>query len=93
MATSGARRVATRFQANSLGRKNQNSDGRIAIAKMIGFGPNARSAQLALLELGTDVCTPSRPKCCECPLATWCRSRSRVRIRDLEPLIDPGGAS
>jgi DNA (cytosine-5)-methyltransferase 1 len=73
--TSGALRVAIRFQANSLGRKNQNSDGRIAIAKMIGFGPNAKSAQLALLELGTDVCTPSRPKCTQCPLAVWCRSR------------------
>jgi DNA (cytosine-5)-methyltransferase 1 len=74
--TSGALRVATRFQANSLGRKNQNSDGRIAIAKMIGFGPNAKSAQLALLELGTDVCTPSRPMCNQCPLTVWCRSRT-----------------
>jgi DNA (cytosine-5)-methyltransferase 1 len=74
--TAGALRVATRFQANSLGRKNQNSDGRIAIAKMIGFGPNANSAQLALLELGTDVCTPSRPRCGQCPLTAWCRSRA-----------------
>jgi DNA (cytosine-5)-methyltransferase 1 len=74
--TSGALRVATRFQRNSLGRKNQNSDGRIALAKMIGFGPDARAAQLALLELGTDVCLPARPRCKECPLAAWCRSRN-----------------
>ena len=74
--TSGALRVANRFQANSLGRKNQNSDGRIAIAKMIGFGPDASSAQLALLELGTEVCVPVQPKCGGCPLAAWCRSNS-----------------
>jgi DNA (cytosine-5)-methyltransferase 1 len=72
--TSGALRVATRFQRNSLGRKNQNSDGRIAIAKMVGYGPEARSAQLALLELGTDICQPTRPKCSECPLSASCLS-------------------
>lgn len=72
--TAGAVRVAARFQANSLGRKNQHSDGRIAIAKMVGFGPNARSGQLAVLELGTDVCTPRRPSCGACPLGAWCQS-------------------
>jgi len=72
--TSGALRVSTRFQRNSLGRKNQNSDGRIAIAKLVGYGPDARSAQLALLELGTDVCQPTRPRCSECPLTSWCLS-------------------
>lgn len=72
--TSGALRVSSRFQRNSLGRKNRNSDGRIAIAKLVGYGPDARSAQLALLELGTDVCQPARPKCAECPLAAWCLS-------------------
>jgi DNA (cytosine-5)-methyltransferase 1 len=72
--TSGALRVSTRFQRNSLGKKNQNSDGRIAIANLVGYGPDARSAQLGLLELGTDVCQPSRPKCSECPLTSWCLS-------------------
>jgi DNA (cytosine-5)-methyltransferase 1 len=73
--SSGALRVATRFQRNSMGRKNQNSDGRIAIARMVGYGPDARAAQLALLELGTDICVPVRPMCGQCPLAGWCRSR------------------
>jgi DNA (cytosine-5)-methyltransferase 1 len=77
--TSGALRVATRFQRNSLGRKNQNSDGRIAIARLVGYGPNARSAQLALLELGADVCQPAKPRCSECPLAEWCRSAADYR--------------
>lgn len=72
--TQGALRVSTRFQRNSLGRKNQNSDGRIAIARLVGYGPDARSAQLALLELGTDICQAARPRCSECPLAVWCLS-------------------
>lgn len=72
--TSGALRVINRFHANPLGRKNQNSDGRIAISKMVGFGPSARHAQLALLELGTDLCVPGKPKCEGCPLAAWCRT-------------------
>jgi len=75
--TAGAMRVATRMHKNQLGRKNQNSDGRIAIAKLVGFGPDARSAQLALLELGSDVCLPSRPRCGNCPLRPWCRSAAQ----------------
>jgi DNA (cytosine-5)-methyltransferase 1 len=76
VATTGALRVANRFQCNPRGRMNQKSDGRIAIAKTIGFGSGARSAQLALLELGTDVCLPVRPHCEVCPLSSWCRSRA-----------------
>ncbi|WP_109510439.1 DNA cytosine methyltransferase [Nocardioides speluncae] len=72
--TSGALRVAARLQKNQLGRKNQNSDGRIAIAKLVGYGPDARSAQLGLLEVGADVCLPTRPNCGACPLQSWCRS-------------------
>lgn len=72
--TAGALRVAARFEGNQAGRKNQNSAGRIAIAKMVGYGPGARSAQLALLELGKDVCLPAGPRCADCPLTMWCLS-------------------
>ena len=74
--TSGALRVAARFRRNSLGRRNKHSAGRLMIGRMVGFGRDARVAQLALLELGTDVCMPIRPTCAQCPLAGWCRSRS-----------------
>lgn len=73
--TAGALRVAARFARDRRGRRNVNSDGRIAIAKMVGFGNDARAAQLALLEVGTDLCLPTRPKCGACPLKSWCRSR------------------
>lgn len=72
--TSGALRVAARFEANPLGQTNKNTDGRLAIASLIGFGPDARTAQLALLELAEDVCLPTDPKCEECPLRKWCLS-------------------
>jgi DNA (cytosine-5)-methyltransferase 1 len=74
--SAGALRVATRFHRNSMGRKNQYTEGRIAIGRMVGYGPDARLAQLALLELGADTCRPVRPKCGQCPLAGWCRSRN-----------------
>ena len=47
---------------------------------MVGFGPDARSAQLALLELGTDVCLPSSPRVRRVPAAAWCRSRDGLRL-------------
>lgn len=72
--TAGAIRVVSRLHDNQLGRKNQNSDGRIGIARLVGYGAHARSAQLALVELGSDVCLPVRPKCAECPFNPWCRS-------------------
>lgn len=73
-ATSAALRVASRFNRNDQGRRNIRTDGRIAVANMVGYGPQARVAHLALLELGADICTPAAPACGECPLATWCLS-------------------
>lgn len=30
----------------------------------------------AMMELGATVCTPRAPRCAECPVARWCRTRS-----------------
>jgi len=70
--TTGALRVAARFHGNSLGRMNQKTNGRIDIARMVGYGANARVAQLGLLEVGADICKPGIPSCSECPLVSWC---------------------
>ena len=72
IASSGALRVASRFNQNRRGRMNRNTDGRIAIAKLIGYGAESRSAHLALMELGESVCTPAVPSCAHCPLRSWC---------------------
>lgn len=73
-ATSAAIRVASRFNRNDQGRRNIRTDGRIAVANMVGYGPRAHDAHLALLELGADICTPVAPACSECPLSEWCLS-------------------
>lgn len=79
IATAGALRVAGRyFQGSERWLKNRNSDGRIAVGRLIGYDQNSREAQLALIELGNSVCTPKSPACDICPLTDWCRStRSR----------------
>ncbi len=74
LATAGVLRVAARFNKNPRGRQNRNSDGRISVAKLIGYGPDSRTAHLALIELGESTCTPVRPRCGQCPLTKWCLS-------------------
>lgn len=72
--TSGAgiSRVAARFTGTSSDIHNKFTDGRLAIARMIGYGRTARSAQLGLIELAAAVCLPDRPRCGECPLERNC---------------------
>lgn len=68
----GVLRVAARFLGEDVDQRNKLSDGRIAIARMIGFGDSARAAHLALMELSARVCRPTDPLCDACPLAEWC---------------------
>jgi DNA (cytosine-5)-methyltransferase 1 len=72
----GVLRVAARFSGEpTLERRNRMSDGRLAVARMIGYGPNARDAQLALIELASAICRPEAPACSSCPLARTCVDR------------------
>lgn len=74
LATTGALRVAGRFfQGTERWLRNRNSDGRIAVARLVGFSGASRRAQLGLIVLGTTVCTPRSPSCAECPLVRWCQ--------------------
>lgn len=73
IATTAALRVAGRFfQGSERWLKNRNSDGRIAVGRLIGFDEESRQAQVALIELGARLCTPKAPACDRCPLAKWC---------------------
>lgn len=72
LVTKGVLRVARRFQANAVDRKNKMTDGRMAVARMIGFGPDARHAHLGLIELANSLCRPEHPACEECPLNSHC---------------------
>ncbi|MGE2689075.1 DNA cytosine methyltransferase [Mycolicibacterium pulveris] len=72
LVTKGILRVARRFQANTVDRKNKMTDGRLAVARMIGFGPTSREAHLGLIELANSTCRPELPLCGQCPLVKYC---------------------
>jgi DNA (cytosine-5)-methyltransferase 1 len=78
IANTAALRVAGRFfQGTERWLKNRNSDGRIAVSRLIGFDEESRQAQVALIELGARLCTPKAPLCGECPLLEWCKYPQR----------------
>ena len=74
LVTKGVLRAASRFSGDPVDRRNRLTDGRLAIARMIGGGPDARQAHLALIELAAAVCRPVDPRCSDCPLAAACNS-------------------
>lgn len=75
----GVSRVAARFTGTSVDLHNKLTDGRLALSRMIGNGSESRAAQLALIEIAADVCTPERPNCSACPLADFCSTRKARR--------------
>ncbi len=72
LVTKGVLRAARRFQANTADRKNRLTDGRLAVARMIGIGENSRDAHRGLIELANSLCRPEFPLCSECPLTSQC---------------------
>jgi DNA (cytosine-5)-methyltransferase 1 len=71
----GVLRVAARFTGEqTLERKNRMSDGRLAVARMIGYGDDSRDAHLGLIELAAALCRPDNRACDVCPLTESCAS-------------------
>jgi DNA (cytosine-5)-methyltransferase 1 len=70
----GVLRVVARFTGEHVDRRNRLTDGRLATARMVGDGSDARDAHLALIELAAGLCRPAEPLCIECPLAESCHS-------------------
>lgn len=84
LAGRGVLRVAARFTGEeTLERKNRMSDGRLAVARMIGYGDNVRDAHLGLIELAAAVCRPEGRACDVCPLAAACASSQSLRQESL----------
>lgn len=65
-------RVASRVFSGGTELRNRSTDGRIAVARMIGDGAVSRDAFLGLVELGRSLCRPQDPQCHECPLKNCC---------------------
>jgi DNA (cytosine-5)-methyltransferase 1 len=73
LVTKGVLRVVARFTGDAmLNRRNRYSDGRLAIARMIGNAADARRAHLGLIELANSLCRPTEPDCPKCPLQNMC---------------------
>jgi DNA (cytosine-5)-methyltransferase 1 len=80
LSTKGVLRVAARVSGENVDRKNRLTDGRLAVARLIGGGVNARAAHVALVEIAANVCRPAEPRCDVCPLQDVCAS-SRAEER------------
>jgi DNA (cytosine-5)-methyltransferase 1 len=72
--TKGVLRVASRFHGSDVDKRNVQTDGRIAVASMIGFGDQSRSAHLGLIALASELCLVEKPLCAACPISRWCAS-------------------
>ncbi|WP_007024508.1 DNA cytosine methyltransferase [Saccharomonospora iraqiensis] len=86
LATKGVLRVAARFHGDPVDQKNRLTDGRMAVARMIGGGAHARRAHKGLIELAASLCRPEHPLCFDCPLFTAC-ARAGVDDGGVQPLF------
>jgi DNA (cytosine-5)-methyltransferase 1 len=82
----GVLRVAARFQGIAVDRQNRQSDGRLAVARMVGGEDSSHEAHLALIELANGVCGPGVPSCGVCPLEPWCVEARSVPVQTALPL-------
>ncbi len=82
LATRGVLRVAARVTGEAVDVKNRLTDGRLAVARLVGYGPFARDAHLALIEIAFSLCRPTDTACDLCPLAAHCVSSRAELIRE-----------
>jgi DNA (cytosine-5)-methyltransferase 1 len=74
LATKGIVRVAARYTDTAhIEKRNKLTDGRLAVARMIGGGTSARHAHRALIDIAAGICRPT-PVCTQCPLRASCVS-------------------
>ncbi len=79
LAAKGVPRVVARFNPEVFERRNRLSEGRLAIARMVGYASESRRAHLGLIELANSLCRPAEPQCDICPISRWCHSASQPR--------------
>lgn len=77
LATKGVVRVAARYaDAEHVEKRNKLTDGRLAVARMVGGGRTARRAHVALIDVAAGICRP-KPDCGRCPLQSGCVTAGR----------------
>lgn len=85
----GVLRVAARFQGLPVDQQNKGTDGRLAIARMIGHDEHVHRAHLALIELANGICGPRSPQCGHCPLRPWCHEAKRSHVQETLEFTTP----
>jgi DNA (cytosine-5)-methyltransferase 1 len=87
IATDPVLRVVARTLGENVARQRKQSDGRLAIARLIGGDDWSRDAHLALIELAATLCSPKRrPDCGHCPLVDRCVFASESGYQTILPL-------
>ena len=79
----GVLRVAARHFGTGVDQRNRLSDGRMAVAALIGGEDNSHEAHLALLELSQEICSALKTSCAACPLERTCRHAQEVSVQQV----------
>ena len=82
--TQGVLRVAARFTGTPVDKFNRMSDGRMAIARLVGGSilrnsTTTRAAHAALIEISATLCRPALTQCEVCPLESGCSQAQNQR--------------
>jgi len=67
-------RLAARVTGRPVDRVDKLTDGRLALAELVGAGGRAPARMAALAALGREVCRAEEPDCAHCPLSLLCRA-------------------
>jgi DNA (cytosine-5)-methyltransferase 1 len=73
LVTQAPLRVAARVTGRPVDKIDRLTDGRLALASIVGSGPSAGRRMAAVAALGASVCTLNDPGCGHCPLVGICR--------------------
>jgi DNA (cytosine-5)-methyltransferase 1 len=65
-------RVVARLTGSKIDEERKLSDGRLAVALLIGDSKASPALNAALHAVGRVICAPQAPKCSRCPVATYC---------------------
>jgi len=72
-------RPVARIVGEPVNRRNNRTDGRLALASIIGFGPDSRDAHLALVSIGAGLCHTVDPICTSCPASGFCSDSNQLQ--------------